>query len=103
MNNGTTVVLLWQHQHMGIFDSIARGLGSLRSLSEAELADEREALRQRYVSSGGDLNEAARLDAELRRYDVEMTRRANAAFARENPKPPERRHREHGWYLPNDD
>jgi hypothetical protein len=87
---------------MGIFDSIARGLGSLRPLSDAELKDEREALRQRYVSSG-DVNEASKLYDELHRYDEEMTRRANEAYARENPNPPEPRHREHGWYLPNDD
>jgi len=88
---------------MGIFDSIARGLGSLRPLSDAELEDEREALRQRYASSGRDVNEASKLYGELHRYDVEMIRRANEAYARENPNPPEPRHREHGWYLPNDD
>ncbi|MFE2346075.1 hypothetical protein [Kitasatospora cineracea] len=88
---------------MGIFGFIARGPGSLRPLSNAELEDEREALRQRYVSSGRDLNEAARLYDELHRYDVEMIRRANEAYVRENPNPPERRHREHGWYLSNDD
>ncbi|WP_406495297.1 hypothetical protein OHB06_32630 [Streptomyces sp. NBC_01604] len=87
---------------MGIFNSIARGLGSLRPLSDAELADEREALRERYVSAG-DVNEADRLYDELHRYDAEMIRRANEAYARENPNPPEPRHREHGWYLPNDD
>jgi hypothetical protein len=31
-----------------------------------------------------------------------MTRRANEAYARENPDSSSR-HREHGWYLPNDD
>ncbi|MEU8860439.1 hypothetical protein [Streptomyces umbrinus] len=87
---------------MGIFDSITRGLGSLRPLSDAELEDEREALRQRYVSSG-DVNESSKLNDELHRYDEEMTRRANEAYARENPNPPEPRHREHGWYLPNAD
>ncbi|OKK02406.1 hypothetical protein AMK26_22370 [Streptomyces sp. CB03234] len=86
---------------MGIFNSIARGLGSLRPLSDAELADEREALRERYVSA--DVNEADKLYDELQRYDAEMIRRANDAYARENPNPPEPRHREHGWYLPNDD
>ena len=40
---------------------------------------------------------------EMRRYDSEMTRRANEAYARENPNPPEPRRREHGWYLSNDD
>lgn len=87
---------------MGFFDSIARGLGSLRPLSDAELEDEREALRLRFVSSGNDA-EASGLYDELHRYDEEMTRRANEAYARENPNPPEPRHREHGWYLPNDD
>ncbi|MFE5077128.1 single stranded DNA-binding domain-containing protein [Streptomyces halstedii] len=87
---------------MGIFDSIARGLGSLRPLPDKELEDEREALRQRYVSSGN-VTEADKLYDELHRYDGEMTRRANEAYARENPNPPEARHREHGWYLPNDD
>lgn len=87
---------------MGIFDSIARGLGSLRPLSDTELEDEREALRQRYVSSE-DVGEASNLYHELYRYDDEMTRRANNAYERENPNPPEPRRREHGWYLPNDD
>ena len=87
---------------MGIFDSIARGIGSLRPLSDAELDDEREALRQRYVSSG-DVRAASSLNDELHRYDKEMVRRANVAYSRANPNPPEPRHREHGWYLPNDD
>ncbi|MFJ4774060.1 hypothetical protein ACIP88_33975 [Streptomyces uncialis] len=89
---------------MGIFDSITRGLGSLRPLSDKELEDEREALRQRYVSSGDvTVTEADKLYDELHRYDEEIRRRANKAYARENPNPPEPRHREHGWYLPNDD
>ncbi|MFJ8395436.1 hypothetical protein [Streptomyces sp. NPDC094144] len=87
---------------MGIFDSLERGLGSLRPLSDAKLEDEREVLRQRYVSSG-DVIKASKLYDELRYYDEEMTRRANGAYARDNPNPPEPRHREHGWYLPSDD
>lgn len=87
---------------MGIFDSVSRALGSLRPLSDEELEEEREALRQRYVSSG-DTEHASNLHDELYRYDDEMTRRANEAYHREHPNPPEPRHREHGWYLPNDD
>jgi hypothetical protein len=87
---------------MGFFDSIARSLGGLRSLSDTELEDEREELRQRYVSSGDDIAQADRLYNELNRYDEEMTRRANEAYERENPDATTR-HREHGWYLPNDD
>ncbi|MFI1989086.1 hypothetical protein [Actinoplanes sp. NPDC020271] len=86
---------------MGIFDSIARGLGSLRPLSYAELEDEREALRQRYVSSDT-IRESSILYDRLRRYDIEMTRRANEVYERDNPDATTR-HREHGWYLPNDD
>ena len=87
---------------MGIFDSIARGLGSLRPLSDTDLEEAREAVRLRYVSSE-DIAAADALYNELIRYDNEMTRRANAAFDLDHPDEPERRHREHGWYLPNDD
>jgi hypothetical protein len=81
---------------MGIFDSVARALGSLGPLSDEELAEEREALRLRWVS-GEDHYDA------LHRYDDEMVRRANEAYEREHPDAPEPRPREHGWYLPNDD
>lgn len=82
---------------MGIFDGIARAFGGLRALSDEELEEEREALRLRYVSG------EAHLYNELHRYDEEMVRRSNEAYARENPEPREPRRREHGWYLPNDD
>lgn len=87
---------------MGLFDSVSGALGSLHPLSEQELEDEREAVRERYVSSA-DVNTADALYHEMHRYDEEMTRRANEAYDREIPSPPEPRRREHGWYLPNDD
>lgn len=87
---------------MGIFDSISRALGSLGPLSDDELEAEREELRQRYVTTD-DVKKSTLLYNELHRYDREMVRRANEAYARENPNPPETRHREHGWYLSNDD
>jgi len=86
---------------MGFFDSLARGFGNLRSLSDTELKEEREALRLRYVGCG-DVALASRLYDELHRYDDEMTRRTNEAHERANSDPITR-HREHGWYLPNDD
>lgn len=76
-------------------------MGSLRSLSDAKLEDEREALRLKYVACQ-DIDKATELYDELHRYDEEMTRRANEAYEPENPNA-ETRHREHGWYLPNDD
>ena len=86
---------------MGIFDSISRAFGGLGSLSDEDLEQEREALRLRYVASG-DVDEATDLYNEMHRYDEEVTRRANEAYERDNPNA-ETRHREHGWYLPNDD
>lgn len=87
---------------MGFRDFLAGALGSFRPPSGDELGDQREAIRQRYVSSK-DVGEASRLYEKLHRYDAEMTRRANRAYDREHPEPQEPRHREHGWYLPNDD
>jgi uncharacterized membrane-anchored protein YhcB (DUF1043 family) len=82
---------------MGIFDGIARALGSLSRLSDQELADEYEALRVRYVAG------EVRLLPEMDRYNREITRRMNEAYASEHPEPQARVHREHGRYLPNDD
>ena len=87
---------------MGFFDSISRAFGGPGSLSDEELEEQREALRLRYVASG-DVDEATQLYDELHRYDEESTRRANEAYERQHPDPQEPRHREHGWYLPNDD
>ncbi|MEV8143739.1 hypothetical protein [Specibacter sp. NPDC078709] len=80
---------------MGFF-SVARAFGSLHPLSDEELAEDHEALRLRYVSGEDQYD-------ELHRYNDEMVRRANEAYNREHPGPPESRNREHGWYLPNDD
>ena len=92
---------LCHHLWVGIFDSVSRAFGSLRPLSDEELDEERESLRNKYVSSS-DIAQADRLYNELHRYDEEMTRRANEAYERDNPDATTR-HREHGWYLPNDD
>lgn len=88
---------------MGIFDGIRSAFGDLSVKSDKDLEEEREALRQRYVSHKNLDNELQRIENEMHRYDVEMVRRANEAFDRENPNPPKRVHREHGRYLPNDD
>lgn len=87
---------------MGIFDGIRSALGDLSVKSDTELEEEYEALRQRYVGHSKSDNELQRIQKEMDRYNAEMVRRANVAYARENPNP-HRVHREHGWYLPNDD
>ncbi|MDB5243885.1 MAG: hypothetical protein JWP57_4511, partial [Spirosoma sp.] len=89
-----------QHRYVGFFDSIAHALGNLRP-SDAQLADQYEALRLRYVSTQN-VNKATKLYNVMRSLDNEMVRRANKAYLRANPNATTR-HREHGWYLPNDD
>jgi len=85
---------------MGIFDSIARAVASLGP-SDAQLAARHEALRLRYVSTQ-DINKSTRLYNAMNSLDSEMIRRANRAYIRDNPNA-SAKHREHGWYLPNDD
>jgi hypothetical protein len=82
---------------MGIFDSFARAFRP----SDEQLAAQYEALRLRYVSAK-DVNKATRLQTTLRDLNNEMVRRANKAYVRDNPNATTR-HREHGWYLNNDD
>lgn len=74
----------------------------LRNATDDELESEREKVRERYVGGTTDIKEASKLYNTLHRFDSEMIDRANSKYEKENPnaKP---RHREHGWYLSNDD
>lgn len=83
---------------MGLFGFI----GSVFRPTDEQLAAQYEAVRLRYVATR-DVNKASRLYNVLHSMNGEMTRRANKAYVRDNPTPPPTRHREHGWYLPNDD
>lgn len=67
--------------------------------TDAELDLEREKVRLAYCSSGADFSEASRLQNLLWRFDKEMSKRV---WDDEIPHAPSI-HREHGWYLPNDD
>lgn len=73
-----------------------------RNATDDELDSEREKVRKRYVDGTIDIDEADKLYDTLHRFDAEMTDRANLKYEKEHPdaKP---RHREHGWYLPNDE
>ena len=73
----------------------------LRKATDDELGSEREKARLRYVDAA-DIDEAAKLYHTLHDFDDEMIARANAKYEAENPNA-QPRHREHGWYLPNDD
>lgn len=67
--------------------------------SDELLNTEREKVRLAYCSSGDDFSKANWLGNLLRRFDKELSKRA---WGDEIPHAPSI-HREHGWYLPNDD
>jgi hypothetical protein len=67
--------------------------------TDAELDTAREKVRLDYCSSGDDFKAACSLQNLLERFDKEMSKRA---WGNETPHAPSI-HREHGWYLPNDD
>lgn len=68
-------------------------------MSDDVLDKEREKVRLMYCSSGDNFFEASRLQKLLWRFDDEMNKRA---WGDEIPHAPSI-HREHGWYLSNDD
>ena len=69
------------------------------TVTDDVLSTEREKVRLAYCGSGNNYNEACRLERLLGLFDKEMGKRA---WADKTPCPPSI-HREHGWYLPNDD
>ena len=69
------------------------------TVTDEVLRNEREKVRLAYCCSGENFSEACRLERLLGLFDKEMGKRA---WAGKTPCPPTI-HREHGWYLPNDD
>lgn len=67
-------------------------------VTDEKLEIEREKVRLASFSVGDNFNEACRLENLLRRFDKEMSKRA---WKNEIPHAPSI-HREHGWYLPNE-
>lgn len=67
--------------------------------TDAELSAEREKIRLAYCSSGDNFDAACRLQNLLGIFDKEMSKRA---WGDEIPHAPSF-HREHGWYLSNED
>ncbi len=74
-----------------------------KNATDDELESEREKVRLRYIDGSNiDIDEASRLYDVLHTFDGEMIDRANTKYENEHPDA-QPRHREHGWYLPNDD
>ncbi len=97
LNNKSEIFRLWSI----LIERIERGeLYSAKwfdTATDTELDFEREKVRQAFCSSGKDIQAASYLQNLLWRFDDEMRKRA---WGNEIPRAPAI-HREHGWYLPN--
>ena len=69
--------------------------------TDEELDDEREIARK--ASIDGSNPKWAEALRERDYLDKEINRRSAEKYRKENPNPKPPRHREHGWYLSNDD
>ena len=69
-----------------------------KKATDKVLETERELIRQQYCSSGDNFSLSCYLQNLLNRFDKVMSERAWDGKKPEFPV-----HREHGWYLPNDD
>ena len=70
-----------------------------KTVSDEQLDTAREEVRIQLCSSGDDFQAACSFQNLLGRFNKEMSKRA---WANKTPHGPSI-HREHGWYLPNDD
>lgn len=99
IKNKSEIIKLWK----ALQEKIKRGemysSKWLTTATDAELDIEREKVRVAYCSSGTDDHAASFLQNLLWRFDEEISKRA---WGDESPHAPTI-HREHGWYLPNDD
>ena len=93
---GTAVAILSSRNND---DDLSYSSKWLNNASDDELDTEREKVRQAFCSSGDNYEKASKLQNTLYRFDKEMSKRA---WGDEEPKAPSI-HREHGWYLSNDD
>lgn len=79
---------------MIIFNKIMK---IFKPCSDEELASKREELRQSWLKDGDE-----RKRAMMNAIDKKRVKRANKKYKEEYSET-KTRHREHGWYLPNDD
>lgn len=99
IKNKDTIIKLWDSLNEEIEKANLYSSKWFEKVSDAELELEREKVRLAYCSSGDDFSKASSLQKLLWRFDKEMSKRA---WGDEIPHAPSI-HREHGWYLPNDD
>lgn len=99
LKNSDSIKALWKHLSEEIEKANMFSAKWFDTVTDEVLSAEREKVRLAYCSSGDNFSEACRFQNLLWRFDKEMSKRA---WGDEIPHAPSI-HREHGWYLPNDD
>lgn len=99
LKNKDTIKAIWGQLNEEIKKANMYSAKWFETVTDDALSEEREKVRLVYCSSGDNFSEASRLQNLLWRFDKEMSKRA---WGDEVPHAPSI-HREHGWYLPNDD
>lgn len=82
---------------MGLLGALFGGGRDYSSMSDDELSERREKAVKRHLKYGRDSDYNI-----INSIDNVVIGRMNAEYEREHPNG-KTRHREHGWYLPNDD
>lgn len=99
LKNKDAIKALWDHLNEETQKANMYSSKWFESVTDETLSTEREKVRLAYCSSGDNFSEASRLQNLLWRFDKEMSKRA---WGDEIPHALSI-HREHGWYLSNDD
>lgn len=99
LKNKEAIKALWNQLNGEIKKTNMYSSKWFETVTDDILRTEREKVRLDYCASGDNFSEASRLQNLLWRFDKEMSKRA---WGDEIPHAPSI-HREHGWYLPNDD
>lgn len=99
LKNKDAIKALWDSLNEEIKKADMYSSKWFETVTDEALNTEREKVRLAYCSSGDNFSEASRLQNLLWRFDKEMSKRA---WGNEIPHAPSI-HREHGWYLPNDE
>ena len=99
IKNKDSIKAFWQNLKEEIGKPSTYSSKWFETVTDEVLSNEREKVRLAYCCSGENFSEACRLERLLGLFDKEMGKRA---WAGKTPCSPTI-HREHGWYLPNDD
>lgn len=99
LKNKDALKALWENLNEEIKKANMYSSKWFETVTDDVLSTEREKVRLDYCASGDNFSEASRLQNLLWRFDKEMSKRA---WDDEVPHA-QSIHREHGWYLPNDD